>query len=91
MELTGPGAVMGGAAGLLLEVAPHPQHTPALVLPPSRELPGRAPGRVSGGAGGLWFPSSSATSKLCDLGRFQPHCLHFLMVKGAQLSWRLAG
>lgn len=44
VELTGPGAVMGGAAGLLLEVAPHPQHTPALVLPPLQELPERAPG-----------------------------------------------
>lgn len=91
VELIGPGVVMSRDAGLLLEVAPHP---PTYTSPNAASLqgaPSRAPGRVSGGAGGPWSPISSATSELCDLGRVQPHCLHFRMVTGVQLSWKLTG
>ena len=69
--------------------SPHP---PTYASPNAASLqgaPSRAPGRVSGGAGGPRPPISSATSELCDLGRFQPHCLPFRMVTGVQLSWKL--
>lgn len=62
VELTGPGAVMGGAAGLLLEVAPHP---PTYTSPSVASLQG-APG--PGTRPGEWRSRRALVSQLqCHL------------------------
>lgn len=81
VELPGPGALVRGLGGVPPGSSPPvPQQAPALTLPFSGELQGRAPSRVRGTAGGLWLPSSGAASKPVTLGIFSL-CLHF------QLRW----
>lgn len=71
VELTGPGALVRGLGGVPPGSGPPvPQQAPALTLPSSGELQGRAPSRVRGTAGGHWLPSSGAASKPVTLGIF---------------------